>query len=754
MSKITVQYNPYLVKTTFKMDGKDIPNTFEFVQKTEGRRLADWVDDVLPLIYKRKRENGTEFDFYGTVQDAEDFKRAVEAFNQKGNHCFTVTAHTSEIRSNPREELRKLYEEGKQGPFADLFNSVQMRAAFERATAPEFEVNVIATMSSGKSTLINALLGKNIIPSKHEACTATIARIEDRKDQSTFTAIRYDKDNKLLTPQPVMATRELLTEWNDDEKTSTMIIRGNIPTISRTKDSSYVFIDTPGPNNSRNEEHKRTTFEAIKSKPLSMIIYVLNAENPFVTDDAFFLKAVAETMTEGGRNAQDRFIFVLNRVDAYRNGDDSVAVSVKKAEDYLRSHGIPNPLIIPVSAKFAKLLRLKTYSPDNLSEDDIDELDLLSKKFTRNEDLHLHRYCMREEIKRNIEMRLKTASEDEKLLIYTGLPVLEEYLKSFLNRYALPAKMEDAVASFDQVLRRAESIQNLNNILQKSNAEIKAAADALNAYASDKETLDKVAKFKEKVNAVTYKESDATATKITNILQEQQMLLTRLESTLKQKGLSVSAAERICTNAEVDCKEFALSIETTLKRALNSECFYQMDQLRKEYEKSVMDRLNKAFPGNNEVRELEISVMKMPKTEEMVRENTHGEWKERIVWRERAKWSLWRLFGSTQYKDTESYYDEKVDLTPAHKEVFASVTGFTQKIIANFRKQAGEALDESKKLLLNLMETKEKELAGLGAKISAAANNKKAKEKEQKDAEEKIAWYKDFQSRLHKILEL
>jgi hypothetical protein len=52
------------------------------------------------------------------------------------------------------------------------------------------------------------------------------------------------------------------------------------------------------------------------------------------------------------------------------------------------------------------------------------------------------------------------------------------------------------------------------------------------------------------------------------------------------------------------------------------------------------------------------------------------------------------------------------------------------------------------------METKEKELAGLGAKISAAANNKKAKEKEQKDAEEKIAWYKDFQSRLHKILEL
>ena len=31
---------------------------------------------------------------------------------------------------------------------------------------------VMATMSSGKSTLINALLGQQILPSRNEACTA------------------------------------------------------------------------------------------------------------------------------------------------------------------------------------------------------------------------------------------------------------------------------------------------------------------------------------------------------------------------------------------------------------------------------------------------------------------------------------------------------------------------------------------------------------------------------------------------------
>ena len=42
-----------------------------------------------------------------------------------------------------------------------------------------FPMLVIATMSSGKSTLINALLGQQILPSKNEACTAKTYSILD-----------------------------------------------------------------------------------------------------------------------------------------------------------------------------------------------------------------------------------------------------------------------------------------------------------------------------------------------------------------------------------------------------------------------------------------------------------------------------------------------------------------------------------------------------------------------------------------------
>lgn len=50
----------------------------------------------------------------------------------------------------------------------------------------------MATMSSGKSTLINALIDKKLMPVANMATTATIVRIIDT-EQDNFSAIAYDK---------------------------------------------------------------------------------------------------------------------------------------------------------------------------------------------------------------------------------------------------------------------------------------------------------------------------------------------------------------------------------------------------------------------------------------------------------------------------------------------------------------------------------------------------------------------------------
>jgi len=753
MKAVSISYNPYFVTTEIKVDGQVPPAGTDFVQITKGSRLLNWIDAFLNRIFQKYRNNDVTFEFYGTAQDAEDLRTAVDRFNQSGHKFHVDNVHVTEIGSNPLESLKKLYEEGKKGPFAEIFQSEKMQAAFKRATAPEFEVNVVATMSSGKSTLINALLGKNIMPSKQEACTATIACIEDCDDQPQFTAVRYDADGKLMTQKPELVTRKLLTDWNDDVRTSRIEIKGDIPTVDETKDSKYVFIDTPGPNNSRNEDHKRTTFDAIKSKPLSMVIYVLNAGNFGVNDDDSLLREVAKTMSEGGRQAQDRFIFVLNKVDDFRPGEDSVGKLLSGAKEYLGKHGIANPLIIPVSAILAKLLRLQKHSPKDLSPDDEDQLYTLKRKFLRNDhELNLFEHCkgnVNQEIIRRLEAKLANASEDEKVLIYSGLPVLEELLKDFLFRHALPAKMKDAVDSFDRVLRDYEREQNLSSILQESDKEIAAAAEAIKGFSSSKDALAQTEKFKKEIRNIVFTLSPDTEQKLNDINEEKELVLEKLKRRLDRGDTtSYYEAQQSCERAENDCKEFEIDVQLTLKKTLKEECYTQMDQLRERYQAYITNVLKTAFPKNDKVRELEISVLDMPNTEEMISENTHTQYYEVKV--ERSRWNPMRWFGS-KYR-TETREREVIDMSPIYKEVADAVRDFTMTNMRNFKKQANAGLDAAKEQLIAIMDAKREEMDKLGEAISAASQNKAEKEARKREAEKKIAWFQEFHGKLQKIL--
>ncbi|WP_201603110.1 dynamin family protein [Psychrobacter submarinus] len=49
-----------------------------------------------------------------------------------------------------------------------------------------FKIIVVATMSSGKSTLINSMLGRELLHCANEATTATITRIHNNDQQHHF----------------------------------------------------------------------------------------------------------------------------------------------------------------------------------------------------------------------------------------------------------------------------------------------------------------------------------------------------------------------------------------------------------------------------------------------------------------------------------------------------------------------------------------------------------------------------------------
>lgn len=74
---------------------------------------------------------------------------------------------------------------------------------------------MVATMSAGKSTLINSLLRQKLMPAKQEACTATITKIKDN-DADCFMAKVYDKDGTLIQTHAEL-TYETMEQLNANQ---------------------------------------------------------------------------------------------------------------------------------------------------------------------------------------------------------------------------------------------------------------------------------------------------------------------------------------------------------------------------------------------------------------------------------------------------------------------------------------------------------------------------------------------------------
>lgn len=86
---------------------------------------------------------------------------------------------------------------------------------------------------------------------------------------------------------------------------------------------SLMLVDTPGPNNAQNQEHKNTTYRTVNNDSNNLILYVLNGTQLGTTDDANLLRYVAEQMKKGGKQMRDRFLFVINKMDQFNpEGED------------------------------------------------------------------------------------------------------------------------------------------------------------------------------------------------------------------------------------------------------------------------------------------------------------------------------------------------------------------------------------------------------------------------------------------------
>ncbi len=276
MKTVNLSYNPYLVRTLIEVDN-EVPKD-ESLQIAQGVRLQEWVEELpkrLSNIYNDK----IKLCFTGTKMDFEDIK---SSFKASSIPCELELIEEKDDVDIAEKKIIAIYKDIQNGPIADL-KTDKIKEAFKKARSSEFEVNVVATMSSGKSTLINALLGRKLMPAKNEATTATIVKIKDIDGMKDFAAVAYDKMHKKIAVFPKVTLKDMQS-LNDNPDVYEIDIEGDIGFVS-SEGMSLVLVDTPGPNNSRDLHHQEMTFKMLEGSDKSLVLFVMNGRQLGINDE-------------------------------------------------------------------------------------------------------------------------------------------------------------------------------------------------------------------------------------------------------------------------------------------------------------------------------------------------------------------------------------------------------------------------------------------------------------------------------------
>lgn len=516
MVQVYVVYNPYRLTTAIEINGNPIEVDSPLYKHVRNHRLQEWVGDFPDKL--KEAANALEFDitFCGMDVDWDDFEAAFQQANTLNKFkAVNIKFKKAVDDSDVTEKISKIFKDLQEGPVEE-FKSKELTRAFENIKSAIFPVHVIATMSSGKSTLINALLQRKLMPAKNQACTAMLTEIIDN-DQDDFVAKAYDNEDNCLADVSDF-TLEAAKKLNEDDKIFRVVVKGNIPFLD-ARDMALSLVDTPGPNNSQNSGHKNTTYQAINSDSNNLILYVLNGTNLGVNDDAELLDYVADIIRKTGKLGRDRFLFVINKMDGFNPEEESIESVINEAKEYLQKHGIEDPQIFPCSAYTALNIRTELCGVDvnNISRSEELALTKSARDALKNmydfigyEDLHLEKYTtLSPSAKQRLEYRLeearKTDNRKEEALIHCGIYSIEEAIKAYVKKYAKTKKVKDLVDSFQAVMESTQILAKTKAIMAENDDAAEACRLRAEAVMKQIASGEEAGAFKKKIEEMNPK---------------------------------------------------------------------------------------------------------------------------------------------------------------------------------------------------------------------------------------------------------
>lgn len=247
----------------------------------------------------------------------------------------------------------------------------------------EYKIAVVANMSSGKSTFINALFGKDVLPAFHHATTdsATFIYSKPNIDKKVIVYFSDDRESveiKNHIEEEIKQYAQKDEECEDKkhknvEKIELFYPFQNLQT-SNNADFSITFIDTPGPNSTGDDykqKHKDQTRNVLNDVDLALFMFDYTQLDANLTSDEQGLWNTIKERHEKDQNFD--VYFLLNKID-FALDDNFKEIDTKDEKEFIRlkkenwfmheqsaieklqeaakKHGIIEPKIYSIVSKF------------------------------------------------------------------------------------------------------------------------------------------------------------------------------------------------------------------------------------------------------------------------------------------------------------------------------------------------------------------------------------------------------------------
>ena len=754
MREIFIKYNPYRLETSITIDGAAPKQNSRL--NFGDRRLQEWIEELPEILFEECSSRDFKMTFHGTILDYEDVEAMTREAKKNGLNIELEHIPAKEV-SDKEAAIDEIFDEIQAGPFDEL-KQPDVVKAFNMAKSSDFEVNVVATMSAGKSTLINALLRQKLMPAKQEACTATITEIKDN-DADHFMAKVYDTNGNLIQTHPELSF-EIMDSLNSNPDVSKIHVEGNIPFVT-SEDVSLVLVDTPGPNNSRDPEHKAATYRMLSESSKTVVLYILNATQLAVNDDYNLLSHVADSMKVGGKQSRDRFIFVVNKLDDFKKGEDSIEAAITKVRDYLRDNGIENANIYPASALTALNIRTILAESDDDDDDEVYEAKGKVRKFNRNPEMYFETLApLTPSVRGQIETRLANARSNhdtyEEALIHCGIVPIEMAIKMYVQKYAKTAKIKNIVDTFSKRLESAKSFETTKQEItenQDKQNEILANIEVIKKKLASGEDAKR---FKSRIEQINY---DSEIRKMANdvIMVAQKKITEQLSSS--DTKISKREAEELCRQFARFADNLQAEVQVKLEELIGNHVHKSATDLLEEYRKKISELAQDVNVGNVSIDPFELMAgdistdvssiinnlteTERVKVDEVWVENTSKKWYKPWTWfQEKGHWK-------DVYEDKEYVDGTKLAqrfFAPIQEQLYENSNNAieyakaqTKKIKQDFSKKFAELDTVLKKKLQELED---------------CANDNKNVERRIRESQAKLKWLEEIQIKTKAILDI